>query len=95
MNAGRRPRVEGARCNKSTPAEQGPRPVRRSWWRAVRGHISADCGGKVPAPLPQRALPAGGLRETGFRLIPSSLGRSETIASHRDIITWWSARAMM
>src|SRR3954470_10962204 len=44
MNASRRPRVEGARCNKSTPAEQGPRPVRRSWWRAVRGPISADCG---------------------------------------------------
>ena len=45
MNASRRPRVEGARCNKSTLAEQGPRPVRRSWWRAVRGHISADCEG--------------------------------------------------
>jgi hypothetical protein len=40
MNASRRPRVEGARCNKSTPAEQGPRPVRQSWWRAVLGtHI--------------------------------------------------------
>jgi hypothetical protein len=48
MNASRRPRVEGARCNKSTPAEQGPRPVRRSWWRAVRGPISADCGGRFP-----------------------------------------------
>src|SRR4051812_30050335 len=43
MNASRRPRVEGARCNKSTPGEQGPRPVRRSWWRAVWGPISADC----------------------------------------------------
>jgi hypothetical protein len=39
MNASRRPRVEGARCNKSTPGEQGPPPVERSWWRAVRGHI--------------------------------------------------------
>src|SRR5258705_13474563 len=26
MNASRRPRVEGARCNKSTLGEQGPRP---------------------------------------------------------------------
>ncbi len=40
MNASRRPRVEGARCNKSTPGEQGPRPAQRRWWRAVPGtHI--------------------------------------------------------
>src|SRR3977135_1546103 len=45
MNASRRPRVEGARCNKSTLAEQGLQALQRRWWRAVRGHISADCGG--------------------------------------------------
>src|SRR3954447_7208242 len=49
MNASRRPRVEGARCNKSTPAEQGPRPVRRSWWRAVRDPYLLIAG-QVPAP---------------------------------------------
>jgi hypothetical protein len=76
MNASRRPRVEGARCNKSTPAEQGPRPVRRSWWRAVRGHISADCG-VSSRTSPATRLAAGGLRETGFRRIPWSLGRTQ------------------
>ena len=95
MNASRRPRVEGARCNKSTPAEQGPRPVRRSWWRAVRGHISADCGGKfrhLSRNAPRRGRPPRD-RLSADTVVPRA--HSETIASHRDIITWWSARAMM
>src|SRR5689334_19020277 len=65
MNASRRPRVEGARCNKSTPTEQGPRPVRLSWWRAVGDPYSADCGVKFPH-LPAKCLARGGPRETAF-----------------------------
>ena len=95
MNASRRPRVEGARCNKSTPAEQGPRPVRRSWWRAVRRHISADCGGKfrhLSRNAHRRGRPPRD-RLSADTVVPRA--HSETIASHRDIITWWPARAMM
>ena len=77
MNASRRPRVEGARCNKSTPAEQGPRPLRRSAGGARSGDpYSADCGVKFP-DLPATCFARGGPPIDGFQLIPWSCGRTQ------------------
>src|SRR5207342_801423 len=42
MNASRRPRVEGARCNKSTLGEQGPRPPGRVGGAPPNRPISAS-----------------------------------------------------
>jgi hypothetical protein len=94
MNASRRPRVEGARCNKSTLGEQGPRPSERTGGARPDVDPYLPATGQIPAPS-QFGFPRCGSLENDLHGHPRRVppARGETVPRHRAIITWWSARA--